>query len=82
MAPLGVAHRPQGVTHVATPDPPPANAPESTEILARFANSDDADAPEGTVQLTGEPPVAFAGWLELMARIEELLASRRGRRVP
>ena len=72
----------------ATPDDREAATPDAaacvTEILARFAQTADADesAPTGTVQLAGHAPVEFAGWLDLMARVEEMLASDRERRVP
>ncbi len=55
--------------------PPPRGDDGMTEILARFARSGSRDAPVGTVQLAGHPPVAFAGWLDLMARVEEMLAA-------
>lgn len=53
-----------------------------TEILARFARSATSDAPMGTIQLAGHEPVEFAGWLDLMARVEEMLAADQERRVP
>lgn len=51
------------------PDPP-------IEILARFARSSGAakDAPRGTLHVEGRDPMAFAGWLDLMAIVEQLLA--------
>ena len=49
-----------------------------TEILARFAKRASTDAPTGTIQLHGREPVPFAGWLDLMARVEEMLAEESG----
>jgi hypothetical protein len=62
----------------------PAASPADgfTEILARFARRASADAPSGTIQLEGHEPVAFAGWLDLMARVEELLGEEGDGRVP
>ncbi len=61
---------------------PPATTDDVTEILARFSRRGTSDAPAGTIQLTGREPVAFAGWLDLMARVEEMLAAEEERRVP
>ena len=64
---------------------PPSTPPDPeavTEILARFARRASADAPSGTIQLQGHDPVAFAGWLDLMARVEEMLGEERDGRVP
>lgn len=44
------------------------------EILARFARGPVEDAPRGTLHLEGREPLAFAGWLDLMAIVEQLLA--------
>ena len=55
--------------------PPAEGDPAVTEILARFARSASRDAPTGTIQLAGHAPVTFTGWLDLMARVEEMLAS-------
>lgn len=68
----------------ATPQDHEADAlpPEVTEILARFARHAGTDAPTGTIQLEGHDPVPFAGWLDLMARVEELLAEAPDGRVP
>lgn len=63
-------------------DRPAASTEEVTEILARFARSASTDAPTGTIQLAGHEPVEFAGWLDLMARVEEMLADDEERRVP
>lgn len=43
------------------------------EILARFARGSGQDAPRGTLHLEGREPLAFAGWLDLMAIVEQVL---------
>ncbi len=56
-----------------------AEQPESNpiEILARFARSAGRDAPQGTLIVDGREPLRFAGWLDLMAIVEELLQEER-----
>ncbi len=47
------------------------------EILARFARSAGRDAPQGTLIIDGREPLRFAGWLDLMAIVEQLLDDDR-----
>ncbi|MBO9533333.1 MAG: hypothetical protein J7513_10205 [Solirubrobacteraceae bacterium] len=72
------------MTTPATPGEPVASGDDAnmTEILARFARSASQEAPTGTIQLAGHAPVEFAGWLDLMARVEEILAADAEGRVP
>lgn len=60
----------------------PTATDEFTEVLARFARGSSREAPVGTIQLAGHEPVEFAGWLDLMARVEDMLATDEERRVP
>lgn len=68
-------------------DPTPAPADEPTgsnatspiEILAQFARSASRDAPQGTLIVDGHPPLRFAGWLDLMAIVEQILEAERQR---
>lgn len=59
------------MTAGATPDADPI------EILARFARSAGKDAPQGTLIIDGREPLRFAGWLDLMAIVEQLLEDER-----
>ncbi len=47
------------------------------EILARFARSAGRDAPQGTLIVDGQTPQRFAGWLDLMAIVEQILEAER-----
>lgn len=47
------------------------------EILARFEPSAAADAPRGALFTQGGGPLAFAGWLDLMAIVEQVLEDER-----
>lgn len=45
------------------------------EVLARFDRAGEVkEAPRGTLHVDGREPIAFAGWLDLMAIVEQLLA--------
>lgn len=46
---------------------------DAIEILAKFARQSGPDAPRGTLHVEGQPPLSFAGWLDLMAIVERLL---------
>lgn len=55
-----------------------ADKGEALEIIARFAQSASTDAPRGVLLLEGrDAPIAFAGWLDLMAIVEGLLQEAR-----
>ncbi len=58
------------------------HADDVTAILAKFARRASTEAPTGTIQLEGHEPVAFTGWLDLMARVEEMLEEPPDGRVP
>lgn len=47
------------------------------EILAQFARTASRDAPQGTLIVDGHEPLRFAGWLDLMAIVEQILEAER-----
>lgn len=57
--------------------PPPEPSSDPVEILARFARSAGRDAPQGTLIVDGREPLRFAGWLDLMAIVEQILEDER-----
>lgn len=63
----------------ASPLPEPENAGEGLpiEILAQFARTASRDAPQGTLIVDGHEPLRFAGWLDLMAIVEQILEAER-----
>lgn len=57
----------------------PGGTGETTpiEILAQFARTANRDAPQGTLIVDGYEPMRFAGWLDLMAIVEQILEAER-----
>lgn len=59
------------------PEPEGADGALPIEILARFARTASRDAPQGTLIVDGHEPLRFAGWLDLMAIVEQILEAER-----
>lgn len=58
----------------SVPDP----LDDHLELTIRFARSANPDAPQGTLVLQrGDETVPFAGWLDLMAIVEQALQTKR-----
>lgn len=64
-------------THGSGAGVQPDSEASPVEILAKFARTASRDAPQGTLIVDGHEPLRFAGWLDLMAIVEQILEAER-----